>query len=115
MESSIPLGMTCDAWRRWRSPRLRRRQLPALSGWATHPAARRSALRHFHESTTRYGHDQKLVSFLLVCRVCGIEKLVHRQPYQPRFEPHPVPRFRGGAIGSAGQQQPDASDQAGTR
>jgi hypothetical protein len=22
MESSIPLGMTCDAWRRWRCPRL---------------------------------------------------------------------------------------------
>jgi hypothetical protein len=29
--------------------------------------------------------------------------------------PHPAPRFRGGAIGSAGPQQPDASDQAGTR
>ena len=31
----------------------------------------------------------KLVSFLLVCRVCGTERLVHRQPYEPRSEPHP--------------------------
>jgi hypothetical protein len=64
-----------------------------------------------------FGPDSaiELLSFLLVCCVCGTEKLVHRQPYEPRFEPHPAPRFRGGAIGLAGQQQPDASDQAGTR
>jgi hypothetical protein len=62
----------------------------ALSGWATHPADRRSALLPLHESTTRYDHDQKVLSFLLVCRICGIEKLVHRQPYEPLFEPHPA-------------------------
>lgn len=45
--------------------------------------------QHFHESTTRYDHDQKLLSFLLVCGVCGTEKLVHSQPYEPRFEPYP--------------------------
>jgi hypothetical protein len=66
-------------------------------------------------SARSYDRDQQLLSFLLDCRVCGNEELVHRQPYEPRFEPHPAPRFRGGAIGSAGQQQPDASDQAGTR
>ena len=45
---------------------------------------------HFHESTSRYDRDQKLLSFLLVCRICGTEKLVHRQPYEPRFKPHPA-------------------------
>jgi hypothetical protein len=46
--------------------------------------------------TTRarpYDHDQQLLTFLLVCRVCGTEELMHRQPYEPRFEPIP-PRFR---------------------
>jgi hypothetical protein len=66
-------------------------------------------------SARSYDRDQQLLSFLLVCRVCGTEELVHRQPYEPRFGLDPAPRFRGGAIGSAGQQQPDASDQAGTR
>jgi hypothetical protein len=46
--------------------------------------------RHFHERTTRYDHDQKMLSFLLVCRVCGIEQLVHRQPYLTRSEAHPA-------------------------
>jgi hypothetical protein len=62
----------------------------ALSGWATHPPLGVRRCRHFHESTSRYDHDQKLLSFLLLCRVCGIEKLVYRQPYEPRFEPHPA-------------------------
>jgi hypothetical protein len=74
IESSIPLGMTCDAWPRWRSPRLRRRQLPAArllaAGLRGLPLG---AGRCRHESTTRYDHDQKVLSFLLVCRVCGIE------------------------------------------
>jgi hypothetical protein len=52
---------------------------------------------HSHESTTHYDHDQKLLSFLLVCRVCGTEKLVHSQPYEPRFEPHPARHSRGAA------------------
>jgi hypothetical protein len=93
MESSTPLGLTCDAWRRWRSPRLRCRQLPGarlLAAGLRILALGARRCRHFHESTTRYDDNQKLLSFLLVCRVCGIEKLVHRQPYEPRFEPHPA-------------------------
>jgi hypothetical protein len=46
--------------------------------------------RHFYESTTRYDHHRKVLSFLLVCRVCGIETLVHRRPYEPLLEPHPA-------------------------
>ena len=89
MESSIPLDMTCDAWRRWRSPRLGRRRLPGArllaAGLRMLPLGARRCC-HLHESTTRYDRDQKLLSFLLVCRVCGTERLVHRQPYEPRFE-----------------------------
>lgn len=91
MESSIPPGMTCDAWRRWSSPRLERPRLPGTRllarGLRILSVGARSC-HHFHESTTRYDHDQKLLSFLLVCRVCGTEKLVHSQPYDPHFEPH---------------------------
>jgi hypothetical protein len=76
MESSTPLGLTCDAWRRWRSPRLRRRQLPGarlLAAGLRILALGARRCRHFHESTTRYDHNQKPLSFLLVRRVCGIE------------------------------------------
>jgi hypothetical protein len=85
MESTIALGMTCDAWRRWRSPRLRRRQPPGApllaAGLRILPIGARRCC-HF-TSTTRNDHDQKVLNFLLVCRICGIEKLVHRQPYVP--------------------------------
>jgi hypothetical protein len=96
MESTIPLGMTCDAWRRWRSPRLRRREpLGArllAAGLRILPIGTRRCC-HFQESTSRYDHNQKVLSFLLVCRTCGIETLVHRQPYEPLFEPHPAREF----------------------
>ncbi len=110
IESSIPLGMTCDAWPRWRSPRLRRRQLPraALSCWATRPAARRWTLpplpREHHSLRPR----PEVLSFLVVCRVCGIEKLVHRQAYEPASSLIPPAGSRREAIGFAGQQQPNA-------
>jgi hypothetical protein len=41
---------------------------------------------HLHETTTRYDHAQKLLTFLLVCPVCGTEKIVHAQDYEPRFQ-----------------------------
>jgi hypothetical protein len=41
---------------------------------------------HVHDSTTRYDHDQKLLTFLLVCPVCGTEKIVDAQHYEPRFQ-----------------------------
>jgi hypothetical protein len=94
IESSIPLEMTCDGWRQWRSGRphrLRRQGAARVFAVALRLLRLGAApCKHFHESTTRYDHDQKQLSFLLVCPVCGTEKLVHRQPYEPRFEPHPA-------------------------
>jgi hypothetical protein len=47
---------------------------------------------HFHDRTTRYNHDQKVLTFLLVCRACGTEKVVEMQDYEPRFEPTSTPQ-----------------------
>jgi hypothetical protein len=47
---------------------------------------------HVHDSTTRYDHDQKLLTFLLVCPVCGTERVIETQHYEPRFEPSPARR-----------------------
>jgi hypothetical protein len=41
---------------------------------------------HLHDATTRYDHAQKLLTFLLVCPVCGTEKVVDAQYYEPRFQ-----------------------------
>jgi len=41
---------------------------------------------HLHDTTTRYDHTQKLLTFLLVCHVCGTEKIVDAQHYEPRFQ-----------------------------
>jgi len=42
---------------------------------------------HLHDTTTRYDHVRKLLTFLLVCPVCGTEKIVEIQRYEPRYEP----------------------------
>ena len=42
---------------------------------------------HLQDTTTRYDHAEKLLTFLLVCPVCGTEKIVHAQHYEPRFQP----------------------------
>ena len=41
---------------------------------------------HLYDATTRYDHVQKLLTFLLVCPVCGTEKVVDAQHYEPRFQ-----------------------------
>lgn len=41
---------------------------------------------HLHDTTTRYDHAEKLLTFLLVCPICGTEKIVHAQHYEPRFQ-----------------------------
>jgi hypothetical protein len=41
---------------------------------------------HLYDTTTRYEHAQKLLTFLLVCPVCGTEKIVDAQHYEPRFQ-----------------------------
>jgi hypothetical protein len=42
---------------------------------------------HLRDTTSRYDHRRKLLSFLLVCDVCGTERVVETLPYEPRFEP----------------------------
>jgi hypothetical protein len=76
VESTIPEGMTIDEWRR----HPRRRLAP--------PA---QPCGHVHDTTTRYDHERKLLSFLLVCPQCGTEKVVDTQRYQPRLVPTAVP------------------------
>jgi hypothetical protein len=47
---------------------------------------------HLHEATSRYEHDAKLLTLLLICPACGTERVVERLEYEPRFKPiYPVP------------------------
>jgi hypothetical protein len=84
MESTIPPDMTLAQWRRLRSsrPRTKRRS----SAHRSAAALPETSCGHLHDSTTRYDHDQKLLTFLLVCPVCGTEKIVETQHYEPHFE-----------------------------
>ena len=94
MECTIPAEMTIEEWRRSRSQR--RRPARRRSSRLRREAQRVVPLRpvpcdHLHDTTTRYDPVEKLLSFLLVCPVCGTEKLVETQPDAPRFTPHPAP------------------------
>jgi hypothetical protein len=74
MESTIPPDMTVAEWRRWRSS----------------APLRAAPCDHLHDSTTRYDPTRKLLTFLLVCPVCGTEKVMETQHYEPRFQPSPT-------------------------
>lgn len=39
---------------------------------------------HLHDSTSRYDAVEKVMTFLLVCRTCGIERVVETLEYEPR-------------------------------
>jgi hypothetical protein len=41
---------------------------------------------HLHDTTSRYNRGEKLLTFLLVCPVCGTEQVVETLRYEPRFE-----------------------------
>ena len=93
MECTIPGEMTVEQWRQLRSQR--RRATPGRSARLRDAARKVVPLRpapcdHLHESTTRYDHERKQLSFLLVCPSCRTEKLVQTIPYEPRYEPHPA-------------------------
>ena len=45
------------------------------------------ACEHVRDTTTRYDRAQNLLSFLLVCEICGTEQLIQTIRYEPRFEP----------------------------
>jgi hypothetical protein len=55
---------------------------------------------HLHDSTTRYDHDRKLLSFLLICPVCGIERVMETQHYEPRFQPGPAAQLADASAGA---------------
>ena len=90
MECTIPGEMTVEQWRQLRSGR--RRGASGRSARLRGVARKVVPLRptrceHLHETTTRYDHERKQLSFLLVCPSCGTEKLVETVPYAPRYEP----------------------------
>ena len=39
---------------------------------------------HLHDSTSRYDPAAKVMTFLLVCRTCGIERVIETLEYEPR-------------------------------
>jgi hypothetical protein len=40
---------------------------------------------HLHDTTTRYDRKSKVLTFLLVCSVCGTQKVVEELRYEPAF------------------------------
>ena len=42
---------------------------------------------HLHDTTSRYDKARRRLTFLLVCRECGIERVVETLAYEPRFAP----------------------------
>lgn len=40
---------------------------------------------HLHDTTTRYDRKSKVLTFLLVCSVCGTQKVVEELRYEPTF------------------------------
>ena len=97
-ESTVPPDMTLAQWRRLRSSRQRtKRRSSAGRSAAALPA---TSCGHLHGSTTRYDHDQKVLTFLLVCPVCGTERVVETQHYEPRFEPRPDSQLADASVGA---------------
>lgn len=39
---------------------------------------------HLHDTTSRYDAATRALTFLLVCRTCGIERVVETLEYEPR-------------------------------
>lgn len=85
MECSIPTDMTVQQWRRQRSAR-RVVPIPPVP------------CDHLHDTTTRYDHVEKQLTFLLICPVCGTERVIETQDYEPRFEPHPANEPAGATV-----------------
>jgi hypothetical protein len=81
MECTIPAELTVDEWRRQRRPRV----------------LRLAACDHIHDATSRYDHARKQLTFLLVCPVCGTEKVVDTIAYEPHFTPRAPQEESGGA------------------
>ena len=39
---------------------------------------------HLHDTTSRYDAAEKLLTFLRICRICGIEQIVETVEYEPK-------------------------------
>jgi hypothetical protein len=39
---------------------------------------------HLHDSTSRYDAGAKVLTFLLVCGTCGVERVVETLQYEPK-------------------------------
>jgi hypothetical protein len=39
---------------------------------------------HLKEATSRYDPAKKLLTFVLICRICGTERVVEQLEYEPR-------------------------------
>jgi hypothetical protein len=95
MACTIPPEMTVAQWRRQRTlgPKQKGRRLGGILAAASRLAAPTAApCDHVHDSTTRYDHDQKPLTLLLICPVCGTERVIETQHHEPRFEPSPARR-----------------------
>lgn len=107
MESTIPPDMTVAEWRRRRPSGARpKRRYPArrLAATPRLAAVPTAPCDHLYDSTTRYDHDRKLLTFLLVCPVCATEKVMETQHYEPRFQPSPECRLEEATVGATVHQ-----------
>ena len=109
MECTIPAEMRIEDWRRLRSER--RRSVSSRSSRLRAAARRVVPLRpepcdHVHDTTTRYDHDSKQLSFLQTCHACSTQKVVETIPYDPSFKPHPAPQPADGSAGATVHQLP---------
>jgi hypothetical protein len=95
VESTIPPDMTIAEWRRLlasRQPAKRRRRALGLGRRGKVVELRHTSADetdpcgHLHDTTTRYDHERKLLTFFAVCRVCGTERVIETQHYEPRYE-----------------------------
>jgi hypothetical protein len=109
MDSTIPHDMTIAQWRRLRSagaqPK-RRTSARLLAGVRRLVPLRAVPCDHLHDSTTRYDQEHKLLTFLLVCPVCGTEKVMETQRYEPRFEPSSAPGLADASAGATIHELP---------
>jgi hypothetical protein len=63
--------------------------MTVLDEWRSRsrPAAACGHIAHIHDTTTRYDHARKRLTFLLVCPVCDTEQVIEALDYEPHFEP----------------------------
>ena len=105
-----------EEWRRLRSARPRAADLRPARTLAAAPRVvplRPVPCDHLQDTTSRYDPVGKVLTFLLVCRACGTEKVVDTQPYEPRFTQLASPR--AGEDRSAAERSQIAAPKTGAQ